>query len=407
MSGVCGLRSGRVDTLAGAEVSFSALSFGSMLAWSGYSPGLLGLSLRFSLPRDVLLKMVMERINRHKLSSVLVVDDDEGVRDLLSSVLSFSGYHVDAAPCADSALNMADLHDYSVVLADINMPGMDGITFCKTMRHRRPHSTVVMISGLTDFTTVRRALQEGAFDFIPKPPHITDIELTISRAITESQRKRSEIYFGDKLRQKVTSQEQVIRKNHLNAILALSSALDAKDRYTRGHSLRVASMARSIAAVMGVDQNWASALELGGLLHDVGKIAIPDHILNKREALEEIEQKIIRRHPVISYNIVSRMIDHPVILDSILYHHETVDGNGYPNGLKGDQIPLAASIISVADVYDALTTWRPYRKPFSSAAAKKALFDLRGTQLNAEVVDAFTSTFGTVSDEIFIQGDVN
>ncbi len=352
----------------------------------------------------ILFKAIMEKNNRHNRSSVLVVDDDEGVRDLLSSVLTFSGYHVDAAPCADSALNMADSHDYSVVLADINMPGMDGITFCKTMRNRQPHSTVVMISGLTDFSTVRRALQEGAFDFIPKPPHITDIELTISRAISESQRKRSERYFGERLRQKVTSQKQAIRKNHLNAILALSSALDAKDRYTRGHSLRVASMARNIATVMGMDQLWTSALELGGLLHDVGKIAIPDNILNKRGALEDIEQKIIRRHPVISYNIVSRMIDHPVILDSILYHHETMDGNGYPNGLKGNQIPLAASIIAVADVYDALTTWRPYRKPFSSDAAKEVLFALRGSQLSAEVVDAFTSTFGAVSDDIFFQG---
>ena len=365
------------------------------------------LSVPFLLPHNVQMKKSMERNYLHSRSSVLVVDDDEGVRDLLSSVLTFSGYRVDAAPCADSALSMADLHDYSVVLADINMPGMDGITFCKTMRHRQPHSTVVMISGLTDFTTVRRALQEGAFDFIPKPPHITDIELTISRAISESQRKRSERYFGDKLRQKVTSQKQVIRKNHLNAILALSSALDAKDRYTRGHSLRVASMARNIATVMGMDQNWTSALELGGLLHDVGKIAIPDSILNKKGTLEDIEQKIVRRHPVVSYNIVSRMIDHPIILDSILYHHETVDGSGYPNGLKGDQIPLAASIIAVADVFDALTTWRPYRKPFSSTAAKEALFDLRGTHLNAEVVDAFTSTFGTVSDEIFIQGVAN
>jgi putative two-component system response regulator len=346
----------------------------------------------------------MEQENCLSPSSVLVVDDDDGVRDLLSSVLSFSGYQVDAATCADSALNLADLRDYTVVLTDINLPGMDGISFCKAIRNRRPHSTVVMISGLTDFTTVRRALQEGAFDFIPKPPHITDIEITISRAILESHRKRSEYFYNDQLQQKVSTQQQVIRKNHINAILALSSALDAKDHYTRGHSLRVASFSRSIAKVMAMEPEWISALELGGLLHDVGKIAIPDSILNKKGTLVELEQKIVRRHPVISHSIASRMIDNPVVLDSILYHHESWDGNGYPSGLKGGQIPLAASIISVADVYDALTTSRPYRKPHPIKIAKEALFELSGTQLNPEVVDAFTSTFGSVSDEVFIQG---
>lgn len=337
-------------------------------------------------------------------SHILVVDDDELIRDLLSSALSFAGYSVDASSDAVEGLQMAFAKEYDVILTDMRMPVIDGIVFCNQLRKKKPHATIIMISGFTDFDTVRKALKEGVYDFIPKPVQITDVEVTIARALERARLKLIERNYQDELERRVTQQAEKIKKTHLNAVLALASALNAKDAYTRDHGQRVADVAVNIAQAMNLDNNVVSSIELAGLLHDIGKIGIPDKILNKNGPLTPSEIQAVQKHPIVSYDIVSQMIDDPRVLEAILYHHERIDGTGYPRGLTGSEIPFTASILTVADVYDALTSRRSYRDAYSPDLAKEFLLRHNGTSLNPEVVEVFTENFSYVDDAMFCMG---
>ena len=337
-------------------------------------------------------------------ANILVVDDDEIARDLLSSALSFAGYSVDVSADAIEGLQMALAKEYDIVLTDVRMPVIDGIVFCNLLHKKKPHATIVMISGFTDFDTVRKALKEGVYDFIPKPVQISDVEVTIARALERAKLKRIERNYQEELERRVTQQADKIKKTHLNAVLALASALNAKDTYTRNHGQRVADVSKIIASTMNLGDDIVQALELAGLLHDIGKIGIPDRILNKSGPLTPSELEAIRKHPIVSYDIVSQMIDDPRVLDAILYHHERMDGTGYPRGLVATEIPLPAAILSVADVYDALTSRRSYRDAYSPDMAKEFLKRHNGTRLHGEVIEAFTESFSGVDDNMFFMG---
>ena len=190
--------------------------------------------------------------------------------------------------------------------------------------------------------------------------------------------------------------EGVLRKLHFSyteTVTAASAAIDARDSYTAGHSNRVADIACKVGKNLGLDGAQLKCLELAALLHDIGKIGIPDYILNKPAKLDEGEFDKIKEHPTLGYNILGKMEFLSTMLPAILYHHERPDGKGYPEGLKGDQIPIGASIIAIADTYDAMTSDRPYRRALSHESAVGELKKHSGTQLKKEVVDAFLLEF--------------
>jgi HD-GYP domain-containing protein (c-di-GMP phosphodiesterase class II) len=186
--------------------------------------------------------------------------------------------------------------------------------------------------------------------------------------------------------------EEAIRKlnySYRETVAAASAAIDARDAYTAGHSRRVADIACKVGKELGMEDSKLECLELAALFHDIGKIGVPDYILNKPGGLDEEEFKKIQVHPVLGYNILGKIEFLSPMLPSILYHHERPDGKGYPEGLKGDEIPIGASIIAIADTYDAMTSNRPYRSALPHETAVAELKKYRGVQFKEEVVDAF------------------
>lgn len=186
--------------------------------------------------------------------------------------------------------------------------------------------------------------------------------------------------------------EEALRKldySYRETVAAASTAIDARDAYTAGHSKRVADIACKVGRELGLEDSQLECLELAALFHDIGKIGVPDHILNKPGRLDEEEFKKIQAHPVLGYNILRKIEFLSSMLPAVLYHHERPDGKGYPEGLKGDKIPIGASIIGIADTYDAMTSERPYRSALSHELAVEELKKYKGTQFKKEVVDAF------------------
>lgn len=192
---------------------------------------------------------------------------------------------------------------------------------------------------------------------------------------------------------------QKLNYSYREMVAAASTAIDARDAYTAGHSKRVADIACKVGRKLGMEDSQIECLELAALFHDIGKIGVPDYILNKSGRLDEEELKTIQEHPTVGYNILVKIEYFSHMLPAILYHHERQDGKGYPEKLKGDQIPIGAAILAIADTYDAMTSNRPYRNALSHESAVEELKKHRGTQFKKEVVDAFLEMYNVYDSQ--------
>ena len=289
---------------------------------------------------------------------VLVVDDDRRNVKLLEGYLLPQGYEVLKAYSGEEALTLLSNSRIDLMLLDIMMPGLDGYEVCKRIKAR--DSTrfvpVVLITALDDLQAKVRGIEAGADDFITKPANREEL-LARTRALVRSR----------ELNKNLISVE--------NALFSLASAVEAKDNYTLGHTQRVANLAVALGKRLQMSEKEVFALRLGGILHDVGKIGISEEILNKPGKLEDEEWEVMKNHPDIGYRICLPLkATLGLALDVIRHHHEKLDGSSYPDGLKGDEISLAARIMCVVDIYDALVTERPYRKAMPK---KQALGILR------------------------------
>ena len=300
---------------------------------------------------------------------VLVVDDGAANRELIRACLQGVECEVRTAEDGFSALNSVQSARPDLVLLDVQMPGMDGYEVCERIRALDKGSLlpVVMITSLDRTTDRVRALASGADDYMSKP--VDRVEL-VARVRSALRLKR--VYDS------LDSAEQVI--------YALAAAVEAKDPYTEAHTQRVAESARRVGAQMGLPGDELNALYRGGIIHDIGKIGVPDQILLKPGALDAEEQTRMHLHPIIGENIVAPLQSGAELLPMIRHHHERYDGTGYPDRLAGKDIPLLARILSVCDAYDALTSDRPYR---AGQPLDKALSVLRsgaGSQWDPQVV---------------------
>ena len=283
---------------------------------------------------------------------VLVVDDISGNVNLLRSLLERDGYAVSCAPSGAEALDAVAAQQPDLVLLDVMMPGIDGFETCRRMKAlpRMRLVPVVLVTALRDSDDRIRGIEAGADDFLTKPfnPH----EL--------SARVRSLIRIK-KYTDELDSAESVI--------LSLALTIEARDPNTEGHCQRLATYAAALGADLGLGVDEVGALERGGFLHDIGKIGVPDAVLLKTGALTPDETALMRRHAEIGDRLCGelRLLDR--VRPIVRWHHERLDGSGYPDGLRGDDIPLVAQIVSVVDVFDALTTRRPYRDPMSAEGA--------------------------------------
>ena len=318
---------------------------------------------------------------------ILIVDDEASIRRLVLKKLSGEGYQCQEAGNAEQALDKLTKEPVSLVLLDVKMPGKSGMELLPEIKARFPDTAVVMATATTDINIAIECMKLGAYDYITKPFDLEDILFSVQRAL-EKRRLDLEIReYREHLEDKVAEQAGRIRASFFNAIRALANALEARDKYTGGHSQRVTDIAATITRKMGLSPEVTDTVILAGLAHDIGKIGISEFILNKPSSLTAEEFRQIQKHPEIGERILSPVAADEEILRLVRNHHEHYDGSGYPDGLRGKQIPLGARILAVADAFEAMTSERPYRKALSPQAAYAEIERCKGTQFDPEVVD--------------------
>ncbi len=321
--------------------------------------------------------------------SVLVVDDDPVVRSLLTRGLELAGFSTRSEENAEDAFATLEREEFDIMISDINMYDKDGVWLLEHAKTIRPDTAVIMLTGISELDTAVTCLKKGAFDYIPKPANIDHVIIAVQRAFEWRMLVQSKKEYQHTLEIKVAERTEELRAMFLGSIMALSRSLDAKDSYTYGHSERVAELSLNLYKNLPVTGHDEESLRLAGLFHDLGKLSVSDTILHKKEKLNAGDWESIRRHPVVSEHIISEFIKDEIITEAVRHHHESFDGSGYPDNLSGDEIPLFARIIAIADTYDALTSKRPYRDAFSHEKAAAILASIGGTQLDPDLLDLF------------------
>ncbi len=303
---------------------------------------------------------------------ILTVDDDPGNLKLLDALLLPLNYEVIKASNGEDALSIVNKIDVDLILLDILMPNMDGYEICRRVKGNEATRLipVLMITTLDDIESKIRGIEAGAEDFITKPPNKLELLARVKSLIKVK-----------KLNSSLTSIE--------NVLFSMANAVEAKDPYTKGHILRVSNLAVALGKGKGLSMADIEALRLGGILHDIGKIGIPQEVLNKPGPLTSDEWEIIKGHADKGY-MISLPLEKTLgpALEAIRYHHERLDGSGYPIGLKGDEISTVARIMAIVDIYDALLTDRPYRQRMNQEKALAILRQEAGEgKLDKEIVE--------------------
>lgn len=336
--------------------------------------------------------------------TILVVDDEKYIVRSLQRTLVDAGYNVLVATSGMEGLKiLQEEKEVSLVVSDYRMPMMDGIEFLQRVKDGWQDVVRIMLTAYNDIAVVVQAINKGeVYRFISKPWESEELNATIRKGIalyelvqenkrlTELIKQQNEQlrYWGLNLEKKVGEQANRIRSIFLCAIESLVHALEAKDKYTEGHSFRVARFATFVARKLTAVEEEVEKVRLAALLHDVGKIGIREVLLQKPGKLTPSEMEHVRTHAVISEHILKPIFEDKEVMRIIRHHHEHYDGSGYPDGVEGDEIPIGAQILSVVDAFDALTSDRPYVKARSRDDAIDELKRCSSTQFNPIVVDA-------------------
>ncbi|MGB8456636.1 MAG: HD domain-containing phosphohydrolase [Candidatus Acidiferrum sp.] len=277
--------------------------------------------------------------------AILVADDNEANRELLSELLSAEGYQVICAADGQQALKQMDSDSIDLALLDVVMPRPTGFEICQAMKSKTETRLIpiILLTSLNSDADRLHGIMCGADDFLNKPVNKHELLARVHSLLRLKQ-------FTDEL------------DNAETVLFSLALTIEAKDPYTEGHCDRLSKYSVALGEKLGLSQEMRVALRRGGLIHDIGKLAVPEHILLKPGPLTPEERKIMEQHTVIGEGICAPLRSFRHVLPIIRHHHEKQDGAGYPDGLKGAQIPLTARILQITDIYDALTTDRPYRK---------------------------------------------
>jgi putative two-component system response regulator len=323
--------------------------------------------------------------------TLLIVDDEAAIRRLLFQKLSREGYECEEADTAEQALNTLETSPIALVILDIKMPGRSGIELLPEIKSGYPDTAVIMATAVNDINVAIQCLKQGADDYICKPFNLEELSLAIQKAL-DKRRLQFEIReYQQYLEEKVEEQTGEIRKLFLGAIEALVSALEAKDKYTGGHSRRVTEIALALGNELGLSAKDMEDLRLGSLLHDIGKIAVDQAIQNKPSKLTGEEYEHIMTHVHVGVEIVRPVVSEK-ITEMIEHHHDHYDGSGLHQVIAGNDIPLGARILAVADAFDAMISDRPYRSAMSIEEIVEEMKRCAGTQFDPVVVAAFLNT---------------
>lgn len=323
--------------------------------------------------------------------SILIVDDEAVIRRLLYQKLATEGYDCQEAANAEEVFNKLRNNQVALVILDIKMPGKSGIELLGEIKAAYPDTAIIMATAVTDLSIAIQCIKQGADDYICKPFNLDEVSLSVKSALEKRELQLKIREYQQHLEEKVEEQTREIRKLFLGAIEALVFALEAKDRYTAGHSRRVTEIALAIGHELKLSESEMEDLRWGALLHDVGKIAIDQLIQNKPGKLTPEEYEHIMIHAQVGAGIVKPVTNKRVV-EMIAHHHDHYDGTGLHQVIAGEQIPLAARILAVADAFDAMTSERPYRAAMTRKEAIEELKRCSGTQFDPLIVAAFFKT---------------
>jgi response regulator RpfG family c-di-GMP phosphodiesterase len=330
------------------------------------------------------------------VQQILVVDDEESVRSLIGRFLNRLGFRATEASSGEEALDALAQGQFDLVLSDVHMPGMNGMSLLAEVRRRYPDTPVLMLTGCENVSTAVDAMKSGAFDYVLKPFRLDQVEASVREALKRQSDLRERAGRMEQLEK--TVREQTIQLHTLlgnlseaseGTLEALVAALDAREHETEAHSRRVAEYTVYLARGMNLAGEVVETIRRGAMLHDIGKIGISDNILLKPAPLTDREWREMQRHPQIGYWILNAVETLRPAAEIVLSHHERFDGSGYPRRLCGEEIPLGARIFSVVDSFDAITSDRPYQRvqPYETAREEIALNS--GVQFDPLVVTAF------------------
>jgi putative two-component system response regulator len=323
----------------------------------------------------------------------LIVDDEPRLRQVLMHLMRNDGFSCVEAANGEEALVHLEQHPISLVMSDLRMPKMDGLDLLRHTRARWPDVAVVMITAVADVDVAVSCLAIGAMDYLTKPFHLEEVRARVAQALEKRRLVIENRGYHESLQEKVAVQARRLEELFLASIQSLAEALEVKDPYTRGHSIRVSHYSVVIAKELGLDGEMLRQVELGGHVHDIGKIGVREEVLNKPGKLTDAEYEHIMTHPMVGWRILAPLLgETPVALNIVRSHHERFDGRGAPDRLTGTAIPLAARIAAAADSFDAMTSDRPYRPDGMSVDdAIQEIVRCSGTQFDPEVVAAVVS----------------
>jgi putative nucleotidyltransferase with HDIG domain len=327
---------------------------------------------------------------------ILIADDEEAIREVISTLLEAKGYECQIAPNGLAALDFFRAQSFSLVLSDILMPEMDGLKLLAQLREINQEVPVIMVTAMHDIQIALEAMRKGAYDYILKPFEKDQLYLSVRRALEHRRLVMENRTYQSDLEQLVAERtkqlSQTLRdleQSYDYTLEALGGALDAKDAETEGHCQRVTAFTITIAKAMGVDKATLKQIARGAFLHDIGKMGIPDSILRKPGPLTVDERAVMRKHCEIGFAVLERIPFLKEAAEIVLTHQECYDGTGYPQGLKGENIPVGSRIFAVADTLDAMISDRPYRKALPITAAREEIERNAGTQFDPRVVQVF------------------
>ena len=315
---------------------------------------------------------------------ILVVDDDTSNLKMANRILSGENLRVSCLKSGEDAAKFLQGNRPDLILLDVHMPGMNGFDTIAAIRENKETADipVIFLTADDDSNTEKKGLEAGAMDFIKKPFVPEVLLLRVRHTIDLIRLQTNLAYEVEKKTQEVTAQHEKLEKISRQIATTLSGAIDAKDTYTNGHSTRVAEYSREISRRAGFSEEVQDEIYMMGLLHDVGKIGIPDAIINKPAKLTDEEYSIIQKHPVTGAKILKNITEFPKLSTGARWHHERYDGKGYPDGIAGEEIPTEARIIAVADAYDAMSSRRSYRDVLPQAKVREEVEKGKGTQFD-------------------------
>ena len=346
------------------------------------------------------------------IGPVLIVDDEIADRRMITRILERAGYECTEAPDSSVALAFAEAQEFSLVTCDVRMPAGSGLDLVRELRERYPDIAVLMVTGMDDPATAAVAADLGAYGYVVKPFEVNEILIAAANAIrrrdleieNRAHRKHLEQLVADRTAdltvtiERLSRAEQALQESQEEAIQRLAFAAEFRDPTTGAHIDRMSRTCELIALKAGLGPDRAELIRIASPMHDIGKIGVPDDVLRKAGKLTPQEMDEMRKHPIIGSEILAGSDSELLMLGGLiaLTHHERWDGGGYPNGLVRDQIPFEGRIVAVADVFDALTSARSYKRAFEVDHAVEIMTEQRGSHFDPDLLDIFL----TVVDEV-------